>query len=134
MKQQYLRLQAEFANYKRRTEEEKTEYINIGIAKALKMFIEVFDDFELAIKNETDKAEEYRKGMKLLFAKLISISEELGASRIKTKGEQFDPRLHEALLTEISDRPEQEILEELQAGYLFNNQTLRTAKVKVAKK
>ena len=134
MKTQYLRLQAEFANYKRRTDEEKPGYVDIGIAKALKMFINVFDDFELALKNKTNNAEEYQKGMELLFAKLISASEELGASRIKTTGEQFNPHLHEALLTEVSDKPEQEILEELQAGYLFNNQTLRTAKVKVARK
>jgi len=98
------------------------------------MFINVFDDFELALKNKTENAEEFRKGMELIFAKLISTSEELGAKRIKTTGEQFNPHQHEALLAEVSDKPEQEILEELQAGYIFNNQTLRTAKVKVAKK
>jgi molecular chaperone GrpE len=131
--EQYLRLQAEFANFKRRTEEEKKGYVELGVAKALKYFINVFDDFELALKNKTENVEDYRKGMELLFAKFISTSEDLGLSRIKTKGEQFNPHFHEALLTENSKKPEQEILEELQAGYLFNNQTLRTAKVKVAK-
>lgn len=134
MQEQLLRLQAEFANYKRRTEEEKPGYVDIGTAKALRMFIGVFDDFELALQNKATNIEDYKRGMELIFAKFISTAEELGVERINTTGEQFDPRLHEALLAEISEKPEQEILQELQAGYKFKDQTLRTAKVKVAKK
>ncbi len=134
MEETYRRLQAEFANYKRRTEEEKANAVNIGVSKALKYFINVFDDFDLALKNKTENVEEYRKGMELLFAKLVSTGEELGLQKIKTVGEQFNPLLHEALLAEESEKPEQEILEELQSGYLFKERPLRTAKVKVAKK
>ena len=134
LKEQYARLQAEFANYKRRTEEEKQSAIDLGVSKTLKQFIDVFDDFELAIKNKTDNLEDYKKGMELLFAKLITHAEELGLKKIKTVGEQFNPSLHEALLAEKSNKPEQEILEELQSGYLFKERPLRTAKVKVAKK
>lgn len=134
LQEQLLRLQAEFANYKRRTDDERPGYVDIGVAKALKIFINVFDDFELALQNKADNVTDYKKGMELIFAKFISAAEELGVQKIQTTGEEFNPHKHEALLAETSEEKENTILQELQAGYMFKEQTLRSAKVKVAKK
>ncbi len=127
-----LRLQAEFANFKRRTEEANTKIYNHAVGDVLKNFINIFDDFELALKNDGNP-EEFKKGVELIFAKFISTSEEFGLKKIETKDQSFDPIVHEALLAEESDGPEQMILEELQAGYQIKDAVLRTAKVKVSK-
>ena len=127
-----IRLQAEFANFKRRTEEERLRIYNEAVGDVLKSFVNVFDDFELALKNDSNP-EEFKKGVELIFAKFISTSEEFGLKKIPTEGKEFDPRLHEALLAEESDGPEQMILEELQAGYQVKDSVIRTAKVKVSK-
>lgn len=132
LQEQYARLQAEFANYKRRTDEQISGSIQLGVGKALKAYINVIDDFTLALQNNQNP-EEFHKGMEMIYAKLVSTGEELGLTRIKTVGEQFHPAKHEALLAEDSEKPEQEVLEELQAGYELNGTILRTAKVKVAK-
>lgn len=128
----FLRLQAEFANYKRRTDEERPQLFAHAKAEVFKDMLEVIDDFELALKTKTD-SEQFTKGMEMIFAKFITKTEEFGLERIKTVGEQFNPVLHEALLAEDSDKPEQEILEELQAGYKLGDKVIRTAKVKVAR-
>jgi molecular chaperone GrpE len=126
------RLQAEFANYKRRTEEERAKIYPRAVGDVLKKFIGIFDDFELALKASSNP-EEFRKGVELIFAKLVSTAEEFGLKKIDVKGKHFDPQLHEALLTEETDDKEQVILEELQSGYQLNDVVLRTAKVKVSK-
>ncbi len=126
------RLQAEFANYKRRTEDEKNKIYSRAVGDVFKKLIDIFDDFELALKNES-KPEDFRKGIELIFAKFISTAENSGLEKMDVKGKQFDPQLHEALLTEETDDKEQVILEELQSGYMLNNTVLRTAKVKVSK-
>ena len=132
-KESLLRLQAEFANYQRRTEEDMTRIRNDGKADVLRTFIEAVDDFELALKHAKEDSE-FKKGMEMVFAKLVSSAEAHGLNRIETIGVPFNPHDHEALLTESSDKPEQTILEELQAGYKLGEQVIRTAKVKVAKK
>lgn len=131
-KDQLLRLQAEFANFQKRTSAELAQSYQRGICDALKGFINVFDDFELALKNDAT-SDQFKRGMELIYAKFISAAEELGLKRIETRGKQFDPNEHEALLVQDSDRPSQEVLEELQAGYKKGETVIRTAKVKVAK-
>ena len=131
MNDQYVRLQAEFANYKRRMEERVEHSVQVGVSKALSAMVNVLDDFTLALQNKD--TQDFAKGMEMIYAKLVSTGEELGLKRIPTVGEEFDPSKHEALLAEDSDKPSQEIIEELQAGYEFNGTTLRTAKVKVSR-
>lgn len=128
-----LRLQAEFANFKKRSEENQARIYDVAASDVFKNLINVFDDFELALKNCSD-LETFKKGVEMVYAKMISASEDAGLEKIKTVGEQFNPHEHEVLLTETSDKPEQSILEELQPGYKLKNTILRTAKVKVAKK
>lgn len=126
-----MRLMAEFDNYQKRTSQEQSDAYGRGVCDTLKEFVKVFDDFELALKNSPSS--DFKKGIEMIFAKFITTAEELGLERIKTVGEQFDPNLHEALLTEESDKESHTILEELQAGYQVKGKIIRTAKVKVAK-
>ncbi len=128
-----LRLQAEFSNFQRRTEEEKSRVYSDAVGDVMKNFISIFDDFDLALRSE-DNHENFRKGVELIFAKFITTAEEFGLEKINTKDESFDPHLHEALLAEESEGPEQMILEEMQSGYKIKDKVLRTAKVKVSKK
>ncbi|MCF7798604.1 nucleotide exchange factor GrpE [Candidatus Woesearchaeota archaeon] len=129
----FLRLQAEFANFKKRAEEQQARIYASATCNVLKEFVKVFDDFELALKH-TNNADEFKKGMEMIFAKFITTGEEMGLERIKTVGEKFDPYQHEALLAEQSKKEENSILEELQSGYKVKDVVIRTAKVKVAKK
>lgn len=129
----FLRLQAEFANFKKRTEDERAKIYAMATSDVLKEFVKCFDDFNLALKNTTNP-EEFKKGMEIIFAKLVSTAEEMGLQKIKTVGETFNPHEHEALLAQESDKPEHTILEELQAGYKVKDAVIRTAKVKVSKK
>jgi len=133
MSENFLRLQAEFANFKKRTDEQRVNIYASATCDTLKEFINVFDDFELALKNTTN-LEEFKKGTEMIFAKFITTAEEMGLEKIKTIGEQFNPHEHEALLIEQSDKEENSILEELQSGYKVKNVVIRTAKVKVSKK
>ena len=133
MSENFLRLQAEFANFKKRSEDQQKHIFKLATGEVLKEYIKVIDDFQLALHNKEVSHDDFKHGMELIFAKLVSSGEELGLERIKTVGEQFNPREHEALLTMESDKPENEIVEELQSGYKVGDTVIRTAKVKVSK-
>lgn len=130
----YLRLQAEFANYKRRNENLVEETFNLGVNKVLSKIIDVYDDFDLALSNKNCSFEDFKKGMELIYSKLHSVGEDFNLEIISCVGEEFNPRLHEALLTEKSDKKENIVLEELQKGYKIKEVVLRHSKVKVSKK
>ncbi|MGE0793541.1 MAG: nucleotide exchange factor GrpE [Candidatus Woesearchaeota archaeon] len=129
----HLRLQAEFANYKRRNETLSQDAYERGVLSVMKKLVDLYDDFDIALTNKSCSAEDFKKGMELIYAKLFSLGEEFNLEHIDCLGKQFDPRLHEALLTEVSEKPESEILEELQKGYKINETVLRHSKVKVSK-
>jgi len=128
-----LRLGAEYANFKRRTEEERDVLYSNAVGDVLKDFVSVFDDFELALNNSSSP-EDFKKGVELIFAKFVDVAQDFGLEKIKTNNEKFNPMEHEALLAESSKKPEQTIIEELQSGYKVKGKVIRTAKVKVAKK
>jgi molecular chaperone GrpE len=128
---QLLRLQAEFINFRNRVEQEKIQTRATVVADVLKEFVCVFDDFQTALEHSKLNENE-KKGFELVFAKLISAGENLGLKKIPTVKEIFNPNFHEVLLTEIcKDITENEIIAELQPGYMVNNKVIRTAKVKV---
>ena len=129
---QLLRLQAEFINFRNRVEQEKTQLRSTIIADVLKEFVCVFDDFQTALE-QSKLDENEKKGFELVYAKLISAGENLGLKKIPTINEQFNPNHHEVLLTEVCEKSkENQILTELQSGYMVNDKVIRTAKVKVA--
>lgn len=132
MSDNFLRLQAEFANYKRRMETLRENSFQDGFIDVLRKLVDVFDDFELALKNATQN-DDFKKGIELVYAKLVSAGESYGMKKIQTVGEMFDATKHEALLTEESDLPSHTVIEELQSGFVVGDKVIRTAKVKCAK-
>ncbi|MFH1590071.1 MAG: nucleotide exchange factor GrpE [archaeon] len=130
--QDLQRVQAEFENFKKRTEKENSEFKQYAEADLIKSLLPVLDNFELALQNQTS-TREFLKGVELIYAQLFQTLEERGLKVIDSKGKEFDPFLHEALLTETSKEKENTVLEDLQKGYTLNNKLIRHSKVKVAK-
>ncbi len=132
LRDQLIRMTAEYANFKRRSEEERSQLYERGASDVLSGIVKVLDDFALALSN-ANELDGFKKGMEMIYANIISTGEEFGLEKIKTEGELFNPTQHEALLTEKSDQEPQTILQELQSGYMVKGKVIRTAKVKVSK-
>lgn len=127
------RLQAEFENFKKRTEKEKAEFMEYANAGMISNLLPVIDTFEIAFKNTNDK-DKFIEGMKMVYAQLHTLLEAEGLKPIKALGEKFDPYKHEVLLKEQSEKPEDTILEEFQKGYMLNDKVIRHSKVKISGK
>jgi len=127
-----LRRMAEFENFRRRVEREKSETREFATMEAVQHVLPVLDDFERALKVETaDK--EYARGMELIFQRFAGELEKLGLEPISTEGQQFDPHIHHALeMRETTEAEDHTILAELQKGYNFQGRLLRPALVSVA--
>ena len=125
------RIQAEFENYKKRVECDHEDFKKYASSEVIKDILPVLDNFELALQNCKDQ-EQFIKGMELVYSSLLQTLEDKGLQKIKTEG-KFDPHLHEALLTEESDKPSGTILQELQKGFTINDRVIRHAKVKLAR-
>jgi len=126
------RLQAEFENYKKRTEAEKINFQDYGKMMLAKKLLPILDNIELSLIN-TENKEEFEKGIKLVYSQFVQSLEDEKITPIPSKGQQFDPRLHEALLSEESKKKSGTILEELQKGYMLRDKIIRNTKVKVAR-
>jgi molecular chaperone GrpE len=127
-----LRARAEFDNYRRRAERERSDYLQFAAMDAVRDILPVLDDFERALQVETaDK--EYARGVELIYNRLSEILRRSGLEPIETAGRLFDPNIHEAVQREHTEEAEdQAILSELQKGYNFKGKLLRPAWVKVA--
>ncbi len=128
------RVQAEFENYKKRCEKENAQYVQYAEQELIRKLLPVLDSFELSIKNikNAQDPEKFKKGVELIFAQLVSTLQERGLQKIDSAGKEFDPYLHEVLLTEESEKDNM-ILEELQPGYRFKDKVIRHTKVKIGK-
>jgi len=134
LRQTLLRRQADFENYRKRVEKERTEDSRRSTARVIESLIPVVDSFEqaLALHREPEYAN-YRKGFELIHKQLIDNIAKLGAERIDPVGMTFDPHLHQAMdRTETTDKDEGTILQVFQPGYLFHGRVLRPAMVRVA--
>ncbi|MCH8267200.1 MAG: nucleotide exchange factor GrpE [Acidobacteria bacterium] len=130
---QLLRKQADLENFRKRTEREKSDFLKYSLFDAVKSLLPILDGFELALGDDKG-GDEFRKGMRLIYKQLLDALQKLGLEAMEAKGREFDPRLHEAVMTmETSEYPDQQIVEELQRGYFFKQRLLRPAMVKVAK-
>ena len=132
LKNQYLRLAADFQNYKRRTEKEKSDIYAFANEKIISELLNVIDNFERAL--DAGNAEDsFYKGMEMILKQLLGVLEKAGASEIAALGEDFDPNFHNAVMTEDSDEYESgKVTEVLQKGYILNNRVIRPSMVKVA--
>lgn len=136
LKDQMLRLQAEFDNYRKRMLKEREELRKFANEDLILSLLDVVDNFERALVS-VDQVEDKTiviEGVKMIEKQLKMILEQYGVKSIKTAGTVFDPGYHEAIAQEVSqDVEENHILEELQRGYQLHDKVIRFAKVKVAK-
>lgn len=132
----YLRLQAEFDNYRKRSLQEKAEFIKFANQGFISELIGILDNFELSIKY-ADKKNDFKlmhQGVDMIIKQLHTLLKSKGLEKMNTVGEKFDPHKHDALeIIEDQDVDSDTVVEELQPGYLLSGKILRPAKVKVAK-
>ena len=132
----YLRLSAEFDNYRKRTLKEKAELIKNGGEKTLTAILPVLDDFERALKNmeASEETKAMKEGVELIFSKFQKILGQEGLQKIETEGQPFDTDFHEAiaLIPAPSEDLKGKILDCVQTGYMLNEKVIRHAKVAVA--
>ena len=126
------RIQAEFENYKKRIETEKAGFIKKASKEIILKMLTIVDNFELALKNKENK-DEFVKGMDLIYSQITKMLSDENVRVIETRDKKFDPFLHEAMMSEESEKEKGSILEEFQKGYTLNDAVIRHSKVKVAK-
>lgn len=126
------RRQAEFENFRKRSERERGEFVEFAAMDAIKELLPVLDDFERALKIETaDK--EYARGMEMIYKRFRESLRKLGVEPISGEVPLFNPHIHNAVeMVDTKDHPDQTILEEYQRGYYYKGRLLRPAMVKVA--
>lgn len=133
----WQRAQAEFQNYKRRTENQMSELRRQTASNVLSRFFPVLDDFELALENLPEEGDsgQWSDGIQLVHRKLAALLEAEGVTPMDVEaGQQFDPNFHEALTQEESDEfKEGEIIEIVRHGYQMGDRVLRPAQVRVAR-
>lgn len=129
----WQRAQADFINFKRRVEQERSETIEFANSTLVLNLLPVVDDLERALDNVSEKLAglTWVDGIVLIYRKLKAILEGHGLTEIKAVGEPFDPNLHEAVL--YGEGEEGKVIEELQKGYKLRDRVLRPALVKVGK-
>jgi molecular chaperone GrpE len=127
------RMQAEFDNARKRALKEQQDYRDYALVDTIKTLLPVLDSFDRALRSSPEKSE-FHIGVELIHKQLRDALAKLGVQPIAAKGQQFDPRFHEAIeLVDTEDVPDQQVLEELQGGYKLKERLLRPAMVKVAR-
>jgi len=137
LKDRYLRVLAEFDNYRKRVEKEKQEIYKYGAENLLRQLLQFDNIFENILKQmETNPSNEaIHKGVELLKKEFTKFLEENGVRKIVTKGKKFDPHIHEAIgVVETNEFEDGEIVKEEQPGYVYHDKILKPSLVKVAKK
>lgn len=128
------RTQAEFENARKRAAKAQQEFQDFALEDALKSLLPVLDSFDWALQTPTQDLQEFRSGVELIRKQLHDVLGNLGMTTVPAKGEQFDPRFHEAVeTTSTTSTKENHVIEELQPGYKLKNRLLRPAMVLVAR-
>ena len=127
----YLRLMADFQNFKRRVEKEKSDIYAYANEKLVSQLLDVIDNFERALLHE-EADDSCVEGMKMIFKQLTGVLEKAGLEEINALGEDFDPNFHNAVMTEDNDDYDSgKVTEVMQKGYLLNKKVIRPSMVKV---
>jgi molecular chaperone GrpE len=129
-----LRKQAEFDNFRKRTEKEKIESYDFAVANFILGLLPALDGLERGLSvTEGETVESYKRGIELILKQLRDQLASAGVQPIRATGKMFDPNFHQAVMREESAAlPENEIIEEMQRGYTFKDRLLRPSMVKVA--
>ncbi len=128
----YIRLMAEFDNYKKRSAKERENiYTDVRVDTVTK-FLPVYDNLERALRAETADAA-YKRGVEMTFNQLLDVFKKLGVEEIESVGKPFDPQVHNAVMhVEDETKGENEIVEEFQKGFRIGDRVIRFSMVKVA--
>ncbi|MER3433428.1 MAG: nucleotide exchange factor GrpE [Leptolyngbya sp. ERB_1_1] len=133
---QYMRIAADFENFRRRTQREREELETQVKCNTVKELLPVVDNFERArsqIKPQTDGESNIHKSYQGVYKDMVDRLKKVGVAPMRAEGKEFDPNLHEAVMRQpTSDHPEGTVVEELMRGYLLDDKVLRHAMVKVA--
>jgi len=129
----YLRALADYDNYRRRIERERTTAARSGKRDIILQLLEVLDGFDRALQHLDDAPSSVSEGLQLLQRKLLGLLEAQGVTPLQSLGETFNPELHDAIGTVQSDDAEPgTVAEEMQRGYRWGDDLLRPARVRVA--
>ena len=132
---QYIRLAADFDNFRKRQEAERESLLKYGAESTVKKLIEVLDNFDRGIKaiETVEDCEKVKECYNLAYKNFNDVLSKIGLEVIKAEGEEFDPNLHEAVMqTPTDEKPENIIIAELQKGYKLGDKVLRPTLVNVA--
>ena len=135
LKNQYVRLAADFDNYRKRQAQERESLLKYGAESTLKLILPVLDTYERGKKacESMEDCQKLRENYELIFKQLFTALDKAGLKKIETIGKEFDPNLHEAVMqTPTNEHPDNSIVDELQAGYMLADRVLRAAMVNVA--
>lgn len=135
LNQQYLRLAADFDNYRKRQAQEREDLLKYGAENALKKLIEVLDNFERGEKAlaDVEDCQQVKDSFNLVHKQVIETLTKLGLEAIEAEGKEFDPNFHDAVMqTPTNEHPENTIINELQKGYKLGDKVLRPSLVNVA--
>ena len=128
----FLRICAEYDNFRKRSQKEKDALYGDIRANTVSQFLPVYDNLERALKQSTED-EAYRKGVEMIMTQFETTLEKLGVKEIPSLGETFDPDLHNAVMhVDDEEKGENEIVEVFQKGFMLNDKVIRFAMVKVA--
>ncbi len=131
---QYLRLYAEYDNFRKRTARERDRLVGDGVSKAIEAILPAIDNLERAIAAAPEGEEGMKNGVEMVLRQLLDALKNIGVTPIGEKGEKFDPNRHEAIMhIEDPELGEDEIVEVFQRGYVYKEETvIRPAVVKTA--
>lgn len=135
LKDKVLRQQAEFVNFRNRTEKEKSQMFEVGAKSMLEKMLPAIDNFErgLAMLTDEQKAEPFAQGMEKTYRQMLAALESAGVKQIEAVGKPFDPNLHNAVMhVEDDSVGENIVVEDFQKGYMYRDSVLRFSMVKVA--
>ncbi|HLQ78355.1 MAG TPA: nucleotide exchange factor GrpE [Terriglobia bacterium] len=130
-----LRKQAEFDNYKKRVERERSEYVQYASAELMRELLNAMDSFDLAIHNASSDSggDNMLRGLDLIYKQFQDTLARFGLKAIEARGQVFDPNLHQAVSTvPTDDVPENTVVDELRKGYTLNGRLLRPVMVTVS--
>ena len=133
VKDQFVRLTAEYDNYRKRTAKEKDSIYQDARADTVKEFLAVYDNLERAVATDADPDSPHRKGLEMIFSQYREILKKLGVTEMEAKGKPFDPNRHNAVM-HVDDETlgENVVADVYQAGFMMGDKVLRFATVRVA--
>lgn len=132
-----LRLQADFLNYKSRTEKERTATYGNAVSDVLTDLLPIIDNFERAIESVNSENQEvinFKNGVKMIYDQFLNTLQKKGLKEIEALDSKFDPNIHSGIAFEVTKEKEEDtVIEVFQKGYLVNEKVIRPSMVKIAK-